>query len=41
MKEHLEKSVQLMGFPEGTDISVLFDGMSQTIEKLKKSTDDY
>ena len=39
MKEHLEKSVQLMGFPEGTDISVLFDGMSQTIEKLKEVTD--
>ena len=36
MKEQLEKSVQLLGFPEGTDISVLFSGMTQTIEKLKQ-----
>ena len=36
MKEQLEKSVQLLGFPEGTDISVLFSGMNQTIEKLKQ-----
>ena len=39
MKKHLEKSVELMGFPSGTDISILFDGMAKTIEKLKKSTD--
>ena len=36
MKEQLEKSVELMGFPAGTDISVLFSGMTQTIEKLKQ-----
>ena len=36
MKGELEKSVQLLGFPEGTDISVLFSGMTQTIEKLKQ-----
>jgi len=24
-----------MGFPEGTDISILFSGMQQTIEKLR------
>ena len=39
MKEHLEKSVQLMGFPEGTDISVLFNGMNNTIDKLKQVVD--
>ena len=39
MKKHLEKSVQLMGFPAGTDISMLFDGMSKTIDKLKQATD--
>jgi sorbitol-specific phosphotransferase system component IIBC len=36
MKEQLEKSVQLLGFPEGTDISVLFNGMNNTIDKLKQ-----
>ena len=41
MKKHLEKSVQLMGFPAGTDISMLFDGMSKTIDKLKQATDYY
>ena len=39
MKTQLEKSVQLMGFPAGTDVSVLFNGMSQTIEKLKGHID--
>jgi|TARA_Y200000002_G_scaffold172312_1_gene142204 hypothetical protein len=39
MKEQLEKSVELMGFPAGTDISVLFSGMTQTIEKLKQVVD--
>ena len=39
MKEQLEKSVELMGFPAGTDISVLFNGMTQTIDKLKKVVD--
>ena len=36
MKKQLEKSVELMGFPTGTDISVLFNGMTKTIEKLKQ-----
>ena len=36
MKCELEKSVELLGFPKGTDISVLFSGMNQTIEKLKQ-----
>tara|TARA_Y100001973_G_scaffold46374_1_gene69187 strand:- start:91 stop:423 length:333 start_codon:yes stop_codon:yes gene_type:complete len=39
MKEQLEKSVQLMGFPAGTDISVLFNGMNNTIDKLKQVVD--
>ena len=39
MKAELEKSVILLGFPAGTDISVLFSGMSQTIESLKQSID--
>ena len=39
MKGELEKSVELLGFPKGTDISVLFSGMNQTIEKLKQIAD--
>jgi len=38
-KKQLEKSVELMGFPSGTDISVLFAGMTQTIDKLKQVVD--
>ena len=38
MKEELQKSVQLLGFPAGTDIQVLFSGMSQTIQSLKNSS---
>ena len=41
LKEHLEKSVQLLGFPEGTDMSLLFSGMSNTIENLKNSIDNW
>ena len=40
LKEHLEKSVELLGFPEGTDMSLLFSGMSNTIDNLKKSIDN-
>ena len=39
LKKQLEMSVVMMGFPEGTDISVLFSGMQQTIEKLKQYVD--
>ena len=39
LKKQLEMSVVMMGFPEGTDISVLFSGMKQTIEKLKQYVD--
>ena len=40
LKIHLEKSVELMGFPEGTDMLLLFSGMSNTIENLKNSIDN-
>ena len=40
LKNHLQKSVELMGFPEGTDMFLLFSGMSNTIENLKKSIDN-
>tara|TARA_B100000700_G_scaffold200294_1_gene220265 strand:+ start:249 stop:587 length:339 start_codon:yes stop_codon:yes gene_type:complete len=35
MTEDLKKSVTALGFPAGTDISVLFSGMEKTIEKFK------
>ena len=40
MKENLRKSVSLMGFPAETDMSVLFNSMSQTIESLQQYLDD-
>jgi predicted RNA binding protein with dsRBD fold (UPF0201 family) len=40
MKENLRKSVALMGFPPDTDMQVLFDSMSETIESLKNYLDD-
>ena len=40
LKKHLQKSVELLGFPEGTDMMLLFSGMSNTIENLKKSIDN-
>ena len=39
MKDKLRQSVTMLGFPEGTDISVLFDSMRQTIESLKQNVD--
>ena len=39
LKKQLEDSVQLMGFPAGTDIQVLFDGMKQTISNLRQHVD--
>ena len=39
LKKHLQKSVELLGFPEGTDMMLLFSGMSNTIDNLKKSID--
>ena len=41
LKNHLQKSVELMGFPEGTDMLLLFSGMSNTIDNLKKSIDTW
>ena len=34
LKNHLQKSVELMGFPEGTDMLLLFTGMSNTIDNV-------
>ena len=39
MKKNIEQSVVIMGFPAGTDVSVLFDGMQKTINHLKDSVD--
>ena len=39
MKQQLQQSVQMLGFPEGTDIQVLFSGMKQTIESLRQQVD--
>ena len=39
MKEQLRKSVALMGFHPDTDMGVLFNSMSQTIESLKQFVD--
>jgi hypothetical protein len=36
MKESLKKSVAIMGFSSDTDINVLFNSMSKTIEAFKK-----
>ena len=40
MKKQLEQSVTMLGFPEGTDMLLLFSGMSNTIENLKNSIDN-
>ena len=39
LKKQLQQSVEVMGFPPGTDIHVLFSGMTQTIEKLRQYVD--
>jgi hypothetical protein len=39
MKENLRKSVSLMGFPSDTDMSLLFNSMTKTIESLKQFID--
>ena len=39
MKNQLLESVEVMGFPNGTDVSILFNGMSQTIDSLKRQLD--
>lgn len=39
MKKNLKKSVAIMGFPPETDMNLLFDSMTKTIEGLKKFLD--
>ena len=39
MKEHLEKSITMLGFPEGTDMNMLFAGMKNTIASYKQHID--
>ena len=39
LKNQIEQSVVVMGFPQGTDINVLFDNMDKTINNLKKNVD--
>ena len=39
LKKHLQKSVELMGFPEGTDMTLLFSGMSNTIDNMRTQLD--
>ena len=41
LRKHLEKSIPLMGFPTGTDMNLLFDGMKKTISQLKDNIDNY
>jgi len=39
MKEQLAESVQMLGYPTGTDVNVLFDTMKKTIEKMRDAVD--
>ena len=39
LKGDLEQSVACMGFPQGTDINVIFQTMDQTISQLKQVVD--
>ena len=39
LKEQVKESVTLMGFPEGTDVSILFDSMKDTIDTLRNKVD--
>ncbi len=39
MKEHLEKSITMLGFPEGTDMNMLFSGMQNTIASYRERID--
>ena len=36
MKESLNKTVTMMGYPEGTDIAILFQNMHDTVDALKE-----
>ena len=39
MKSQLLQSIEIMGFPKGTDKNILFHGMEQTIKALKQKID--
>ena len=39
MKENLKKSVAIMGFPPDTDMNLLVNSMTKTIESLKQFID--
>ena len=39
LKNQIEQSVVVMGFPQGTDMNVLFDNMDKNINNLKKNVD--
>ena len=39
LKNHLQKSVELIGFPEVTDMLLLFSGMSNTINNMRTQLD--
>ena len=39
MKSQLLQSIEIMGFPKGTDMNILFHGMEQTIKALKQKID--
>ena len=39
LKSQIEQSVTMMGFPAGTNMNVLFDGMCETIETLESAVD--
>ena len=39
LKLQLEKSVTMLGFPEGTDMNMLFTGMKNTIASYKQRID--
>jgi vacuolar-type H+-ATPase subunit E/Vma4 len=39
LKNQMQQSVKMLGFPEGTDMNVLFSGMRKTIEALRQHID--
>ena len=39
-KKNLERSVRLLGFPEGTNMQILFEQMESTIKLMKEKMDD-
>jgi len=39
LRDQLKQSVSLMGYPQGTDVNILFDSMKKTIEKMRNAVD--